>query len=462
MKKSSIGILFVVCFLLCIAPLIAQQEKPNIIVYLSDDLGYLDTSPYGAEVVETPVLQSLSQEGMKFHNAFVATPSCAPSRAALLTGLLPARNGAETNHSFPDEGIPYLVQNFQDNGYKVYAFGKVAHYKGNSKCGFDYHHDEQVNLEKNIRHFFDSVKVDGPVCLFVGDRRPHVLWTKQMDYSPEEVDLPPYFIDTKSTREHRSRYYTDISGLDSEMGRVLDYLDPKFGVNTLTLFTSDHGAQWPFGKWNLYDAGIRTPLIIKWPGVIQAGSETDANVSWIDILPTLLDITGAETPKGLDGQSFKKVLEGKKNHFRDVIYTTHSGDGKFNIYPIRSIRTDQYKLIWNLVPDAYHTNHSDILRNDGAGAFWNSWDEQAKKDPKAAAIIKKYYQRPEWEFYDLQADPNEQENLINDPGYKKEINKLKKKLDQWLDEQNDQMKIYRESYRVGAPKPNAQSIKTIK
>ncbi|UCS91711.1 sulfatase [Echinicola marina] len=460
--KRFTGILVIACFLLSKVPLFAQQGQPNIIVYLSDDLGYLDTSPYGAKVVETPILEQLSKEGMKFNNAFVATPSCAPSRAALLTGLLPARNGAETNHSYPKEGIPYLIKNFKESGYKVYAFGKVAHYGGNDKCGFDYHLDQQVNLERNIRHFFDSVKVEGPVCLFVGDRRPHVAWTKQMDYSPDEVDLPPYFVDTKPTREHRSRYYTDITGLDSEMGKVLDYLTPIFGENTLTLFTSDHGAQWPFGKWNLYDAGIRTPLIVKWPGVIQAGAESDAKVSWIDILPTLLDISGSEIPKGLDGQSFKRVLEGKQTHFRDEIYTTHSGDGKFNIYPIRSVRTDQYKLIWNLVPDAYHTNHSDILRKDGAGAYWDSWDQKALKDLKAAAIIKKYYERPEWEFYDLKTDPDEQKNLMDDPEYQKEIVKLKKRLTKWLDKQNDELKTYREPYKIGQPKPNSKTIQNIK
>lgn len=81
----------------------------------------------------------------------------------------------------------------------------MAHYGGNQKCGFDYHNDQQVNLEKNIKHFFDSAEVKEPVCLFIGDRRPHVAWTRQMDYDPAEVDLPAYFIDTKSTREHRDR-----------------------------------------------------------------------------------------------------------------------------------------------------------------------------------------------------------------------------------------------------------------
>ncbi|GAB4107883.1 sulfatase [Echinicola sediminis] len=429
-----------------------------MIVFLADDLGYEDVSVYGAEVVKTPVLKQLSEEGMTFTNAFVASPSCAPSRAALLTGLMPARNGAETNHSYPDNGIPYLIEHLKEKGYSVFAFGKVAHYGGNEKCGFDFHHDEQVNLYRNIHQYFDSTKVKGPVCIFVGDRRPHVGWTKAMDYDPEEVDLPDYFIDTQSTREHRSRYYTDVTGLDNEMGEVLGYLDSMLGKNTLTLFTSDHGAQWPFGKWNLYEAGIRTPLIVKWPGKIQQGSRTAAMVSWVDILPTLLDAAEAEVPKGLDGESFLPVLTGKSDGLRKVIYTTHSGDGKFNVYPMRSIRTEGYKLIINLVPSAYHTNHSDILRKDGAGAYWDSWEEAAKSDPKAALIFHKYFQRPPMEFYDLQEDPTEQVNLIEMPQHQERISEMDGQLRKWMDTQGDERKLYRTPYYLRAPKPNAQTI----
>ncbi|WP_215224003.1 sulfatase family protein [Echinicola shivajiensis] len=438
------------------------QEKPNMIVYLSDDLGYLDVSVYGAEVVKTPTLEKLSEEGMTFSNAFVASPSCAPSRAALLTGLMPARNGAETNHSFPTKGIPYLIQNLKENGYSVYAFGKVAHYGGNKKCGFDFHHDQQVNLYQNISQYFDSTKVEGPVCIFVGDRRPHVWWTEEMDYAPEEVDLPPYFIDTKTTREHRARYYTDVSGMDSEMGQVLEYLGKMMGENILTLFTSDHGAQWPFAKWNLYDAGIRTPLIVKWPGVIEPGSKTAAMVSWVDILPTMLDISGSKIPADLDGKPFTDVLKGKTDQFRNLIYTTHSGDGNFNVYPIRSIRDESYKLIINLVPNALHTNHSDILRKDGAGAYWDSWDEEAVHNPLATAIVQKYFVRPEMEFYDLANDPNEQYNLADDAKYQALIGKMESQLKRWMEEQGDQQKVYHKPYPANGPKPNANTIEKRK
>jgi len=450
--------LFLVHISLFIGGKLEAQQKPNMIVYLADDLGYLDVSVYGADVVQTPVLEKLSQEGMIFDNAFIASPSCAPSRAALLTGLMPARNGAEVNHAFPKPDIPYLIGKLKDAGYAVFAFGKVAHYEGNEKCGFDFHHDEQVNLYENISGYFDSTQVGGPVCIFVGDRRPHVQWTEQMAYEPAKVDLPPYFIDTEPTREHRARYYTDVTGMDSEMGQVLEYFDQKWGENIITLFTSDHGAQWPFGKWNLYDAGIRTPLIVKWPGKIVPSSRTQAMVSWVDILPTLLDISGAQIPDQLDGKSFLSVLQGETDHFRDLIFTTHTGDGDFNVYPMRSVRNERYKLILNQVPNAYHTNHSDIHRKDGAGAFWDSWDEEAAHNPMAEAVVKRYFIRPAVEFYDLTNDPNEQYNLVGDTAFEPLIEKMKKQLANWMEEQGDKQEIYKTPYYFPGPKPDSEEI----
>ncbi|AGA79990.1 sulfatase family protein [Echinicola vietnamensis] len=458
-QSASLKRWFMVLLFLGGTATIEARQKPNMIVYLSDDLGYLDVSVYGASVVKTPILQQLSQEGMTFDNAFVASPSCAPSRAALLTGLMPAKNGAEVNHAFPAPDIPYLIGQLKDNGYSVFAFGKVAHYGGNEKCGFDFHHDEQVNLYENISGYFDSTKVEGPVCIFVGDRRPHVWWTEKMDYLPKEVDLPPYFIDTEPTREHRARYYTDVSGMDSEMGQVLDYFDNMLGSNTLTLFTSDHGAQWPFGKWNLYDAGIRTPLIVKWPTKIQAGSRTAAMVSWVDIMPTLLEASESAVPEGLDGKSFMEVLKGNTSTFRKEIFTTHTGDGNFNVYPMRSIRDERYKLIINLAPNAYHTNHSDILRKDGAGAFWDSWDAQAVQDPLAAAVVQHYFIRPAVEFYDLSNDPNEQHNLATNAAYQPRIAKMKAQLTEWMNAQGDEQKLYKQPYYFPGPKPNGETIK---
>jgi arylsulfatase A-like enzyme len=177
-------------------------------------------------------------------------------------------------------------------------------------------------------------------------------------------------------------------------------------------------------------------------------------VSWVDVMPTLIEFAGGAVPEDIDGKSFADVLLGKSSTHRDVIYTTHSGDGVMNVYPIRAVRTRRFKYIRNLRPDCYHSNHSDILRKDGAGAYWDSWDEVAKSDPKAAAIIAKYYQRPPVEFYDLMKDPTEQRNLVDKPQYKARIEKMSALLDEWMRKQGDQQRVFREPYPVTGPLPS--------
>jgi arylsulfatase A-like enzyme len=267
--------------------------------------------------------------------------------------------------------------------------------------------------------------------------------------------LPRHFIDTKETREHWARYLTDVTGMDATMDEVDRMAREHFDTDDyLFMYTADHGAQWPFAKWNLYDAGVRTPMIFRWPGRIKAGVRTDAMVSWIDIMPTLIEFAGGKVPENIDGKSFANVLLGKSKQHRDVIFTTHSGDGVMNIYPIRAVRTRRFKYIRNLRPDCYHSNHSDILRKDGAGAYWDSWDEAAKNEPKAAAIIAKYYQRPAVEFYDLKKDPTEQNNLVGKAQYKRQIDKMSAMLDKWMEEQADIQKVFREPYPVSGPVPH--------
>lgn len=456
MNKSVSLILLVLLCSVCFLQTTAQK-LPNIVIYLADDQTQADGSVYGAKVLKTPTAEKLASAGMTFDNAFIASPSCGPSRGALLTGLMPARNGAECNHTYPSPSKPILTENLQKSGYKILSFGKVAHGVMNKKLGedgrFDFQSDPTVDLFQNVSEYFQKNNPDAPVCLMVGDRRPHVPWTTETIYDPNELTLPSFFIDTKSTRQHWAQYYSDITGMDDEMGKIYSLAQQKFGDNFIFIYSADHGAQWPFHKWNLYDAGIKVPLIIVWPGHIKPNSRTQAMVSWIDILPTLLDITSSEIPADLDGKSFREVLEGKQENHRDLIFTTHTGDKNMNVYPIRSVRDKQFKYILNLRPNTFHSNHSDILRRPNSDAYWNEWDAAAENDPKAAAIIQKYYVRPAEEFYDLLNDPHEQNNLINSESHQEQIKTMRSHLNEWLTEQGDHPDIYTMPYPVSGPKP---------
>lgn len=423
----------------------SAAELPNIVVFLSDDHTITDSSLYDSTDLKTPNMERIAKAGLTFDQAFVASPSCAPSRAALLTGLMPARNGAEPNHSRPREEIKKLPAYLQELGYEVVSFGKVGHYKQTPEYGFDlarhFTYHEDIAIPKALE-WLKARSSDKPLCLFVGTNWPHVPWPEPGDIDPATIKIPLTHVHTPKTREARARYYQAVKIMDRELGEVYDMAYQKLGQNTLFLHTSDHGAQWPFGKWTLYDDGIRTPMIAVWPGKIAAGQRTDAMVSWVDILPTLVEAAGGSPPEDLDGRSILPLLKGEKSSHREEIYTVHSGDGNKNVYPIRSIRTPRWKYIRNLHPEFKFTSH--VIGEKRPVPYWDSWVEKAKTIPEAARKVKRYLQRPAEELYDLEADPTEQTNLAADPQYAKVLAELSGKLDAWMKAQGDQRKVYGE------------------
>ena len=214
--------------------------------------------------------------------------------------------------------------------------------------------------------------------------------------------------------------------------------------DVLFIHSSDHGSQWPFGKWNLYDYGIRVPFVAAWPGVIKPGTRSGAMIQWTDLLPTLVEVAGGEVRAGLDGRSFLGVLRGERTVHRKRIFTTHSGDGRMNIYPIRSVRTREWKLIHNLHPEFAHTNHSDIHRKPGAGRYWDEWAERMKGDEADRALVLRYYRRPEWELYHVSEDRWELANLADDPAQAQRLESLRRELADWRESQGDQGTVFNE------------------
>ena len=252
---------------------------------------------------------------------------------------------------------------------------------------------KDLSMSVEVEKYFSQTKIDGPVCLLVGDRRPHAEWTKEMNYDPEKVTLPPFFIDTKETREHWARYLTDIEGMDAEMGRVLNFAKKTFGDNFIFLLPATMVGS-GLSANGIFTITARVYHFKSHGPARSRQMRTNAMVSWVDILPTLIDLAGGKVPRGIDGKSFAPVLFGQTKAHRDKIFTTNTGDKEMNVFPIRSVRMGKYKYIHNLRPDAYHTNHSDRLRSDGRGAYWYSWYDAAKTDPKAAEIVKRYHTRP--------------------------------------------------------------------
>jgi N-sulfoglucosamine sulfohydrolase len=214
------------------------------------------------------------------------------------------------------------------------------------------------------------------------------------------------------------------------------------------LFTSDHGAQMPFGKWNLYDAGMRVPLIAKGPG-IKAGATTEAMVSWIDVLPTLVDLAGGTRPESIDGYSFADVLLGRDSEHRIDIYCTHSGDREFNVYPMRAIRDRRWKYILNLHPEFQYATHINRGGERDGRDYFRSWEDAAKTDARARQIVQRYKQRPREELYDLTADPHELHNLASEVQHGQRLASMRWKLAEWMKEQKDGETVFDKPLLLG-------------
>jgi uncharacterized sulfatase len=433
-------------FLLSLLPPLAAgaDRRPDIVVFLTDDQGRLDCAPYGGGGIPTPNMQALAGRGLTFERAYVASPSCAPSRAALLTGLMPARNGAESNHEKPHADVRKWPAYFQDLGYEVVAFGKVSHYKHTSDYGFDHFAYDGFHQHEAVPEavkWLETRPADEarPLCLMVGTNWPHVPWPAETGaFDPDALALPDGSVDTTETREWRARYAAAVTKADEDLGAVMAAAERHL-PGALFVFSADHGAQWPFGKWNLYEAGVAVPLVVAWPGVTKPGTRTAAMVSWVDLLPTLLEAAGGEAPQGIDGRPFLPVLRGETEAHRERVFTSHSNDRRMNVYPARAVREGRWKYIRNLHPEFAFTTHIDLVAGElGQRGFFATWEEAARSEPQAAATVRRYHARPPEELYDLGADPTERHNLATDPAHATRLADLRAKVDAWMVEQGDE------------------------
>ena len=302
-------------------------------MFISDDHGIDFVGCYGNPDVRTPNIDALAKEGTMFTRMFAASPTCAPSRSALYTGLYPARNGCMGNHTTCRSDITALPTYLSRLGYRVVLAHK-AHTIPKEVFSFEHIPAQLPKNPANRRTYrmegldtkaIDSLlaehvktKPDTPLCLIVADSSPHVVWERNKDFDPAKLKLPPWFVDTDLTRKALANYYQDIATMDKRVGEVRAALKRHgFEENTLFIYTTDQGSEWPHSKWTLYDAGLHVPFLAVWPGVTKPGTHCDALISFVDVTPTFIDIAGGEQPQGLDGKSFLPVLTGKEKSFRD-------------------------------------------------------------------------------------------------------------------------------------------------
>jgi len=417
----------------------AAAGRPNIVFFLADDMTYTDAGCYGNDQVRTPNIDKLASEGLRFTHCFSAVAMCSPARQMIYTGMFPVRNGAYPQRSRIRDGVKTLPVYMKELGYRVAIAGK-QHYAPVEAYPFEIVAGEDDELDfSNFKNFM-ARDPEQPFCLVVCSKQPHTPWDKgdPDKYDAADMRLPPYFADTPTTRDLMRYHYAEIEYLDGQVGKTLELLEASgHAENTLVMFASEQGAAVPFAKWTLYDAGIRAQLIARWPGRIKPGSTTDAMVQYCDLLPTWVAVAGGDAPAEIDGRSMLPVLEGAAAEFRDEVFAEHTnlGVNKGNPYGIRAIRTREYKLIWNLMhEDAYHNNLTEL---DRKWFFLNSWREAVDENPKAKALVERYVHRPEFELYDMAADPFELTNLAEGSEQQAKLKDLHARLKGWMESQGD-------------------------
>jgi len=409
----------------------ADKPKPNFLFVIADDCTFRDIGCYGGQA-HTPHIDKLAGEGMRFTHCFQSAPMCSPTRHNIYTGLYPVKSGAYPNHTFAKEGTKSVVHYLEPLGYRVALSGK-RHIGPRSIFPFEYSgRGNNPDFEKIDTLFAECKKSQTPFCLFACSNEPHSPWNKgdPSRYDAAKLKLPPYFVDTPETRSNLRNYLAEITYYDGQVGQALALLD-KHGLadNTLVIVVSEQGSSFPFGKWTCYDTGLQSAFIARWPGRIKPGTVSDAMIEYGDVLPTYIEAAGGTPPKGLDGKSLLPVLLGKTTEHKQYVFGEMTTRGIINgstTFGIRSIRSRQFKYVWNFTPEIKFQNAAT------KSAIFRSWRAKAESDADAAEKVRRYENRPGEELYDVVKDPYEWKNLADDPACADTKAKLRKKLLAWM------------------------------
>lgn len=422
-----------------------QSDKPNIVVILADDLGTHELSCYGGKNLQTPNIDRIANDGVRFTNAYASCAMSVPLRASLFTGLYPVSHGSFQNHKKTYSDVKSVAHYLPELGYRVGRTGKdhpvnqPTVYPFEKVPGFTVLCTSQsANYTTDgIQEFIN--RSDDPFCLYVCSINSHAPWTwgNPNEFNLNDIVMPPNSVDNTSTRGIYRKYLAEIRALDNEVGSVLSVLEASGKLdNTLVIFLGEQGPQLPFGKWTCYRYGQNSAFIARFPGKIQQGTTNEALVQYEDVLPTMIEFAGGNPIEGLDGKSFLDVLYGEKPEYREWAYGIHNNMPEGTAYPIRSIQDKRYKLIVNLIPEEkYYEKHMMNLSN--TDQIWSYWVESAKTNDFSKFLVNRFEKRPAMELYDLQMDPWELNNIAELPEHADRILTMNTELKRWMAQQGD-------------------------
>lgn len=419
----------------------ANNDKPNILCITCEDISpYLNC--YGDKVARTPNLDKLASEGVKFNNVFGNAGVCAPCRASLITGQY--HNSFGANHMRTTSNVPEGLPKYEavpPPEVKCYPeFMRAEGYYCTNNTKTDYQFEAPITAwDENSRHAHWKHRPGGmPFFSIFNLMTTHEsqVWDRANDpvvVRPEEVKLPPYYPDTYKIRRDVARVYSNVRVMDREVGELITEIK-EAGLldNTIIIFYSDHGGPLPRGKREIYDSGLKVPMIIRFPDKKYAGTEVDELISFVDIPPTILSMAGIEPPDYMHGQAFWG--EYKAEQPREYIFAARDRmDGQYDMR--RAVRDKKFKYIKNFHPEIPCYLDIKFRKN------LNTMQEllRLKKEGKLNEDQMYWFREkkaPE-ELYDITEDPYELKNLADKPEYQKDLQRMRKQVENWMNRIGD-------------------------
>lgn len=401
-------------------------QKPNILWIMIEDWS-TDLSCYGTPLVETPHIDRLAEQGIRFERAFTTSPVCSTSRSAMMTGFHQNYIGAHQHRTADKKPLPYGIKPIPhllaDSGY--FTATMVG---GKTDCNFTTDKPlfmgKSWNERKQGQPFFVQATFAGTHRSFIRDpERP---------IDADKVIPPPYYPNVPLVRRDWANGLETVQVVDRQVGQLLKQLDEDgLAENTIVFFIGDHGRCHIRGKQFLYEAGVRIPLIVRWPEHIRPGSVSGELVSSLDICQTIVQLAGARPAHPLHGKYLfgSEVPERKYIHFnRDKMDNTHDA--------MRAVRSDRYKLIHNLMPErAYCQLNEYKERQYPMLALMNVMNIEGKLNPIQSKFMAA--SKPEFELFDLVNDPHEINNLADDPAHASTKEELLAEINRWRAEMHD-------------------------
>lgn len=460
----------------------AEKTTPNFVIMIADDLAWEDCGPYGNRAVRTPNIDRLAKQGMRFDRAILTCSSCSPSRASIMTGRYPHNTDAEQLHwPLPRSQVTF-VEKLKAAGYWTAAAGKwhlgpyvkdrfhVVAEAGTAGFQLSGRRAKMIDDadESGCANWLPALKSrpkDKPFFLWLAALDPHRDYhpnTIADPHKPDQVVVPPYLPNTPEVRRDLALYYDEITRFDEYVGKVLNELDAQ-GVasNTLVIFMTDNGRAFPRCKTTVYDSGIKTPFIVRWPAKVQAATTCASLISAIDIAPTLLELAGVERLPTFQGHSFAKLFADPTAKIREHAFAEHNWHD-YDAHK-RAVRTERFKYIRNFDATLPNTPPADAVRSPTFQAMRKLRDAGNLPRHQMGCFIKP---KPEEELYDLENDPHELRNLAGESQHAPTLEALRDELAKWQKETNDPVPGLRNAdefdRETGEPLPNRKRPRASK